>query len=138
MDCPFCSPEHLAHRTLEEKEFVRVIASDPRLMRAHLLVIPKRHIERPSELTKNERDELFDTLFTYQVKILERIAPGCDIRENLRPFQKESRLKRHHLHFHLQPRTFEDELYQSSQRHETALFRPLDDDEMEALRELFA
>lgn len=138
MDCPFCSPEHLAPCVVSEKRFVWVVASDPHLMRGHLLIIPKRHIEKPSELTRDERNELFDTLFAYQEKILQKIAPGCDIREHLRPFQKQTRLKIHHLHFHLQPRSLEDELYRASQIHETALFHPLDNVGMEKLRQLLS
>ena len=43
--------------------------SNPRLMEGHLLVIPKRHVEKLSELNEEERKELFDTVIEYQEKI---------------------------------------------------------------------
>lgn len=124
MLCPFC---HIINedkdRVIKEYKTVFVIFSNPRLMKAHLLVIPKRHIEKPSQLTAEERQELFDTVLKYQDIILEKISSGCDIRQNCRPFQPESNLKVNHVHFHLQPRELYDELYQKSQIFEKEVFQ---------------
>ncbi|MEK7123070.1 MAG: HIT domain-containing protein, partial [Patescibacteria group bacterium] len=86
-DCPFCHiKEREQERVLEEREHVFVILSDPRLVPGHLLVIPRRHVEKLSELDAEEREELFDTVVKYQEKILDKHAAGCDIRQNYRPF----------------------------------------------------
>src|ERR1035437_3870854 len=112
MDCSFCNTlKNEKERIIEEGKTVFVVFSNPRLMKAHLLVIPKRHIEKPSELNKKERKELFDTVLKYQEKIISKIAAGCDIRENYRPFVPENELKVNHIHFHLQPRELNDKLY---------------------------
>ena len=55
MDCPFCNINSEKTRILEDKKFVRVIFSNPRLMPGHLLIIPKRHVEKISELNKEEQ-----------------------------------------------------------------------------------
>jgi diadenosine tetraphosphate (Ap4A) HIT family hydrolase len=132
MDCRFCG--------LEEKQSKRILAvlphtlvafSDPRLMPGHLLVIPKRHVVGLAELDAEERRELFDTAIEYQTRILKNLASGCDIRQHNRPFLPENDLKVDHVHLHLQPREFEDELYRKSQIHDRELFKPLADDEME-------
>ena len=91
MDCPFCgiSLEKTKNEIITNKKFVRVIFSNPRLMPGHLLVIPKKHVERLSELNEAEQKELFETIIEFQEKILNTIASGCDIREHYRPFQKQ-------------------------------------------------
>lgn len=138
MECPFCQIDGEKTRIIEEKRLTMVVLSNPRLMPGHTLVIPKRHCEKLTELTREERVELFDTIIEFQAKILERYAKGCDIRQNLRPFLPQSRLKIDHVHFPLQPREFKDELYERCQQYETALFQDLTDDEREKFVRLFA
>src|SRR5262245_17455948 len=103
MHCPFCdlSSETDQKRVLELGEKSIVLFSNPRLMKGHLLVIPRRHVERLSELTKEEREELFETITRFQEKILSSMATGCDVRHHYRPFIQDGRLKRSHLHIHL-------------------------------------
>lgn len=136
MACPFCGIDKEKNRVLKEGEHTVVIFSNPRLMPGHLLVIPKRHVEKLSELKEEERKELIDNVMEFQEKILKKIAPGCDIRENYRPFQKQNDLKVHHLHIHLQPRDLEDELYKGCQIHETKVFKPLNGEEVKSISEL--
>ncbi len=114
-----------------ESENARVIFSNPRLMRGHLLVIPKRHVEQPWELTAVELKELFQHIHNLQKKITETLGTGCDVRQNYRPFMKQGKLKVDHLHFHLLPRTFQDELYERSMKHETDIFSDLPEAEIE-------
>jgi len=91
-------------------------------------VIPKRHVEKISELTSDEKKEIFDLLVEFQEKLLKRFS-GCDIRQNYRPFQKDGNIKVSHLHFHLQPREFKDELYDKCQKYETEMFKVLPEEE---------
>ncbi|MBU3918626.1 HIT family protein [Patescibacteria group bacterium] len=136
MNCVFCEIDKERTRIIEEKEYTLVILSNHRLMEGHLLVIPKRHVEKISELNKEEKKELFDTVTEYQEKILKNIAKGCDIRQNYRPFQAEDNLKVDHLHIHLQPREFEDELYDKSQIFEKEVFKELPAEEAKRISDL--
>ncbi|MBS3125561.1 HIT family protein [Candidatus Woesearchaeota archaeon] len=129
MNCPFCTIDKGKTKSIQEKEHVLVVFSNPRLMPGHLLVIPKRHVERPSELNADERKELFDTAIEFQEKILTKFAKGCDISQHCRPFLPESWTKVNHVHLHLRPREFEDELYQKSQKGEKDLWKDLPQDE---------
>ena len=138
MDCPFCLiKEKEQDRMLFEGEHVFVILSNPRLVPGHTLVIPKRHVERPSEMTQSERVELFEVLLQWQVRIMERYSSGCDIRQNCRPFQPQDWIKQHHVHFHLQPREWQDEIYDRFQKHERDMFQYLPDEERSRFMELF-
>lgn len=128
MPCPFCEIDPRKTFIIKEKEFCRVVFSNPRLKPGHLLVIPKRHIEKPFELNEAERREIFDTVLEYQKKILEKMSSGCDIRQNCRPFLPESEIKVDHVHFHLLPRELHDEIYAKT-KDQTLLFSPLTEEE---------
>jgi len=137
MECRFCNLEEKEKsRVLAVREHCVVIFSDPRLMEGHLLVIPKRHVIHLSELDDRERKELFDVTIEFQEKIIASIAPGCDIRQNDRPFLAESAVSVDHVHMHLQPRALEDELYTKSQIYENDIFAPLSGEEVEKVRDL--
>jgi diadenosine tetraphosphate (Ap4A) HIT family hydrolase len=130
MECPFCEINVDKTRILANNKFTLVIFSNPRLMPGHLLVIPKRHVEKISELSKEEQEELFSTLIKFQEKVLNKLSKGCDLRQNFRPFQKQSNLKINHLHFHIQPRELFDELYEKCQIFETNVFKELSEEEL--------
>ncbi len=134
MSCPFCEINPQKTFVIEDKEFCRVIFSNPRLKPGHLLVIPKRHVEKPFELNEAERREIFDTVLEYQKKILEKMASGCDIRQNCRPFLPESEIKVDHVHFHLLPREMSDEIHLATSG-QSALFSPLSEEERNKMLE---
>jgi len=136
-NCPFCNIDPKRSKTVKEGKSVIVILSNPRLVDGHLLVIPKRHVEKLSQLSKKERDELVDTVIEFQEKILSKFSSGCDVRQNCRPFLKESEVKVDHLHIHLLPREFEDELYKKCQVFEKEIFRMLTEEEKEKFVKLF-
>lgn len=129
--CPFCNLTSEKDRIIKTTEHSIALLSNPRLMEGHTLVIPKRHIEKLADLTAGEREDLVSLVVKMEEKILKTIAPGCDIRQNYRPFQAASNLKVHHLHIHLQPRTLNDDLYQRCQKFETEIFAPLSSGEAE-------
>ena len=137
MSCPFCDRTNEKHRILVEKEHCFVMLSNPRLTPGHLLVIPKRHVEKPSEMNDAERREVFDTVIEYQDKITARYATGCDVRQNYRPFLKESSVKVDHVHYHLLPRELEDEMYKKTQGPTHELFQPLTDEERVKFGEIY-
>ena len=130
MECPFCEILQIKKEgIIEERKSVFVILSNPRLMPGHLLIIPKRHVFKLSELSAEEREELFDTVIKFQERIVSEFATGCDVRQNYRPFLKQGRLKVDHVHMHLLPRTFEDEYYQKCQIFEKDVFKELSEEE---------
>lgn len=136
MICPFCEISKEKARIVAEGEHSFVILSNPRLMDGHVLVIPKRHVEKLSELEDYELKELMSKVVEFQEKILAKISKGCDIRQNYRPFQKQDSLKVNHLHIHLQPRELFDELYAKCQVFETNIFKSLKDDEIKKILEI--
>lgn len=137
MNCPFCNIDTKRTIVIKEKKNVLVVLSNPRLVDGHLLVIPKRHIEKPSQMTKEEKKEIFDTVLEFQEKILNTFTSGCDIRQNCRPFQKQNEVKVDHVHYHLLPRELKDELYQKCQIFEKEIFRMLTEEEKEKIARLF-
>lgn len=131
--CPFCSPKE---RVLTENESAQVILSDPHKVPGHFLVIPKRHIIKPWLLKPAELQDIFELIFFIERKIIGKLGDGCDIRQNYRPFLKQSTLKVDHVHFHVIPRSLEDYIYQISEQYETDLFADLDDMERDAVADL--
>lgn len=138
MTCPYCAiRENKRERILKEGKSVFVVLSNPRLMPGHMLVIPKWHVLKLSELRDEERKELFDTVLEFQEKIVKNFSAGCDIRQNYRPFIAQNNLKIDHAHIHLLPREFEDELYQKSMQFEKEVFQPLSREEEDKFIKLY-
>lgn len=139
MTCPFCNIiTERTERIIHETEHAFVVLSNPRLMPGHMLVIPKKHVEKFSELSKEERADLFETAVLFQEKILEKLASGCDLSQHFRPFLKQDRLKVNHLHIHLRPRELEDTFYQKVLSHETEVFEDLSEEETEKYTRMFS
>ncbi|MBI2121009.1 MAG: HIT family protein [Parcubacteria group bacterium] len=139
MNCPFC--DILAKNTeriIRESKNTFTVLSNPRLVSGHLLVIPKRHVEKFSELSAEERSELFNETIKLEEIILEKFASGCDMSQHYRPFIQQNRLKINHLHIHLRPREFEDELYQKVMKYERDVFIDLSQEEFEKCKKVFA
>jgi diadenosine tetraphosphate (Ap4A) HIT family hydrolase len=128
--CPFCDIDKEKTKIICSKRLTMVVLSNPRMVPGHLLVIPKRHIEKLSELSEDEKNELFETIIEFQEKILSKVSVGCDVRQNYRPFLKQSTLKVDHVHIHLIPRKFDDKIYRNSQNCEKDLFKKLDEKEI--------
>ena len=136
-DCPFCTKVK-EHGILKEGKYMYVIFSNPRLMPGHLLVIPKRHVQRLSQLDEEERKELIDFVIEFEEKILEKLSSGCDIRQNYKSYVENSRTHVNHLHFHLHPRDLNDEMHQVLDPRQKPLYRDLSEDEKENMFKLFA
>lgn len=129
LNCPFCELSNKT-RTIAENKFARVIFSNPRLTEGHLLVTPKRHVEQPWTLEPNEREDIFELIDKYQKILAEQVGTGCDVRQNYRPFIDQGQLKVNHLHYHLIPRTLEDEIYLKTQIFERDIFKDLSAEEI--------
>jgi diadenosine tetraphosphate (Ap4A) HIT family hydrolase len=132
-ECPFCNSKD---RVLKENEHARIILSNPRKVPGHFLVIPKRHVEKPWDLEPQELQAIFELIFFVEQRILGKLGTGVDIRQNYRPFLPQNRLKVHHVHFHVIPRSLEDYIYTVSEKYETDLFADLDDLERDEVAKL--
>jgi len=133
-DCPFCSMDE---RLLQENEHANLFLSNPRKVEGHILVAPKRHIEKPWESTNEELIAIFGLVKVAQQVLAEEYGGGVDVRQNYRPFMSQSRIKVDHLHYHIYPRTKEDELYQTSEKYEREMFAALPEQERIKIEELF-
>ena len=87
--------------------------------------------------SKEERDEIMDFIAEFQAIILERLASGCDIRQNYKPYVKNSRTHVNHMHFHLHPREHKDELHEKADVYRNPIYRDLPEEEKERLSHLF-
>ncbi|MES2214364.1 MAG: HIT family protein [Patescibacteria group bacterium] len=136
MDCQFCKIlGEKGEKIIQETEHSFTVLSDPKLMDGHLLVIPKRHIEKLSDLSQEEKQDLFDEVMNLQEKILNTLAPGCDICQNYRPFIPGDKLV-NHLHIHLRPRSLDDELFIKVQINENQIFKHVEPGEWEEYKKL--
>lgn len=131
-NCPFCKENNRV--IIEENKSAIIFFSNPRLTKGHLLVTPKRHVEKPWKLTEKELFDIFCLLFKYQPMLADTFG-GCDIKENYRPFIKQNRLKIDHVHFHLVPRSLFDKIYEKS-IDESKLFEDLKENEIREITEL--
>lgn len=137
-NCPFCDINKLGNRIIYSTRYSLSFLSNPSLAEGHTLVIPKRHIENISFLTREEISDLFSHLNLIEENLLKKFS-GCDIRQNYRLFLPLSKFKVDHLHFHLIPRVFEDEIYSKSQIYEKDIFRDLSkEDEDLIINKLFS
>ncbi|MDB5185242.1 MAG: hypothetical protein JWN38_1050 [Candidatus Saccharibacteria bacterium] len=132
-DCPFCEPQD---RVLKETTSAQVLLSDPRKVPGHFLVMPKRHVEKPWDLTEQEIQDIFELIFFIERRIIGKLGDGCDIRQNYRPFNRQDALKVNHLTFHVVPRSKDDYIHLVSERFEKDLFAELDDVERAAVVKL--
>lgn len=131
--CPFCN---IWQRVEKENEHALVLLSDPRKVPGHFLVIPRRHVEKPWELTKDELAGIFELIFFLQQRITEKLAEGCDVRQHYRPFLEQSKFKVDHVHYHVLPRSHEDKFYEKYEQFEKDLFEDLDPREAEEVRKI--
>ncbi len=138
-DCPFCEPKLGESRVIRSGKLSHMFLSNPRLIKGHTLIVPKRHIEDPRQLTKEEIVDIFEQIKYVENKLIAAgVAGGCDIRQHFRPFIKQNDIKIDHVHFHVLPRNPEDRLYDVSMKHEMALFEQLDAEERANISKILA
>jgi diadenosine tetraphosphate (Ap4A) HIT family hydrolase len=131
--CPFCSP---AERVLKHNEQANVILSNPHKVPGHILVIPKRHVEKPWELTHEELTDIFDLIFFVEQKMIGNLGEGADIRQHYRPYLDEDGLRVNHVAFHVVPRSPNDYIYTVAEQFEDNIYADLDAAEAKAVADL--
>ena len=132
-DSPFC---HLTRRVLLENELAYAFLSDPRKVKGHFLVTPRRHVEKTWEVTPEELQAVYGLIYKIEQKIIPALGEGADIRQNYRPFLDESRLKVDHIHYHVIPRSKFDHIYEVAEHFDTVLFGKLTDQEQEEVESI--
>lgn len=134
MNCPFCDPKD---RVLKENPSAYIMLSNPRRVEGHFLVIPKRHIEKPWEMTQEESKDLFDLIKFVQERVVKKVATGCDTRQSYRPFvAQDGRTKMNHVHYHVVARNPGDRLAELDKMAKT-LFEDLSQEEHDRIAMLF-
>lgn len=133
-NCAFCNLK--PGEVLKSNEHAVLVLSNPRKVPGHILVLPKRHIEEPWQLTADELTDVFKLIFFAEQRILGDLGDGVDIRQNYRPFKKQDELKKNHVLFHVIPRAKDDYIYTVSEKFERDLFADLDDLERKEVEKL--
>lgn len=133
-NCPFCNIK--PSEVIKSNEHALVVLSNPRKVPGHALVLPKRHIEEPWQLTADELTDIFKLIFFLEQRFLGKLGDGVDIRQGYRPFKKQDELKKNHVLFHVIPRAKDDYLYTVSEKFEKDLFAELDNLERKEVEKL--
>ena len=133
-NCPFCNFK--PSEVIKSNEHALVVLSNPRKVPGHILVLPKRHIEEPWQLTADELTDIFKLIFFVEQRVLGKLGDGVDIRQNYRPFKKQDELKKNHVLFHVVPRSKDDYIYTVSEQFERDLFADLDNLERKEVEKL--
>ncbi|NJF25271.1 HIT family protein [Thermococcus sp. Bubb.Bath] len=100
MECPFCKPE--MEVVLYEDSLIRILADSYPASRGHMLVVPRRHVERWMELTEEEKGALIRGVEIAMSALSESLNPdGFNIGMNL---GRAAGQTVPHLHVHVIPR----------------------------------
>jgi len=109
--CAFCDvTEDERNKILLATPLTVVLMANQRKVPGQLLVVPKRHVERLSELSNEERKEIFEVIVTAEKRIIKYYGAGCDVTQHYKPYLDEDGFKVNHLHFHVLPRYKGDSL----------------------------
>lgn len=133
-ECPFC--DFKSTEVVKSNERALVVLSNPRKVPGHTLVLPKRHIEEPWQLTADELVDIFKLIFFVEQRYLGKLGDGVDIRQNYRPFKTQNKLKVNHVLFHVIPRADNDYIFSVSEQFEKDLFVDLDNLERKEVEKL--
>jgi diadenosine tetraphosphate (Ap4A) HIT family hydrolase len=102
-----------------------------------VLVMPKRHIEKLWELTREELQACFELIYLIEKCFLGKLGDGFDVRQSFWPFREQGNLKAKHILFHVIPRSENDYLFQIAEgQNPEDLYAQLDDVEGDAVARL--
>lgn len=132
--CPFCNAKD---KPVKENKLAQVFLSDPHKVPGHVLVMPKRHIEKPWDLTAEELRAVFDLIFLIEKRFAGKLGDGFDIRQSYWPFRGQADLKATHVLFHVIPRSEGDYLFKIAEgQNPEDLYADLDEVEGDAVARL--
>lgn len=102
MRCRFCDFQELKEEIVYSNENAYVVISNNPLSYGHILVIPRRHVERLEELSMDEITSLFYVVRKLILKLLKAVrAKDYNLFINAGPRANQSI---DHLHIHIVPR----------------------------------
>ena len=138
IECHFCDLKRNSNNTvLRETPYCIVLVSIPQKQSGHILVVPKRHVEKIDELNSEELTDIFETIKLCHTKLIDGLGnAGCDISQHYRPYKIDDGVKVSHLHFHMIPRNAGDDI-ERYRNHERELHKNPDVKENTMLLELF-
>ena len=100
MECPFCNAKREA--ILYDDGIIRILVDSYPANRGHLLVVPRRHVESPNELSPEEKEALLRGIELAMEKLTQALRPdGFNVGINL---GKAAGQTVPHLHVHIIPR----------------------------------
>ncbi|ASA76888.1 HIT family protein [Thermococcus sp. 5-4] len=100
MECPFCNAKREA--ILYDDGIIRILVDSYPANRGHLLVVPRRHVESPNELSPKEKEALLRGIELAMEKLTRALRPdGFNVGINL---GKAAGQTVPHLHVHVIPR----------------------------------
>lgn len=100
MDCPFCNPRE--ELILYEDGLIRILIDSYPANRGHLLVVPRRHVERWEDLTEEEKATLVRGIDLAIERLKKALKPDAfNIGINL---GRAAGQTVPHLHMHVIPR----------------------------------
>ncbi|CAI1492228.1 Diadenosine tetraphosphate (Ap4A) hydrolase and other HIT family hydrolase [Thermococcus nautili] len=100
MECPFCRPPK--EQLLYEDSLIRILLDAYPASRGHLLVVPRRHVERWEDLRDDEKLALIRGMELAMEVLRETLKPDAfNVGMNL---GKEAGQTVPHLHLHVIPR----------------------------------
>lgn len=131
--CAFCElGDEVQARLIRVGQGFISLLSNPRITPGHALVIPKRHIENPVDISLKESLTILSEIKRLQFSVLDRVAPGVDVWQKYEPYALEGHrgTNMHHVHFHVIPRRPDDHLFMTPDALPDT-FLPLSEEERE-------
>ncbi len=121
MNCEFCKNSEIDSRVIIENELAKAFPSIQPIVPGHILIIPKRHIQRFEELNEKERGSIFDLMDKVKKALIKTFeAEGFNIAWNENEIAGQSVP---HFHLHIVPRKGGDKgIYEYEPR--KFLYRP--------------
>jgi diadenosine tetraphosphate (Ap4A) HIT family hydrolase len=101
--CAFCTPEILEDQKIYEDDLCLILASYKPVVDDHLLIIPKRHVERLEDLSPDEMSHIF-TLIQKTHKVCREVL-GAEDYLILQKNGASAGQQVPHVHIHFLPRS---------------------------------
>lgn len=125
--CVFCNIKE--DIILESDNCIVVLDKNP-VVKGHLLVITKKHFVSLVDIPDDVMLDIMKTIKKMEKRLIEKLKVGIDLKQHYRPFLKEGELVKKHIHFHLIPRSFEDDIHKSTRYSKRISFSKEDKEEL--------
>ena len=135
--CVFCDiTDSERNHILRDSAYTILMMANQRKVPGQLLVIPKRHVERFSEINKAEWNEIFEVIADAEKRLVSYYRAGCEVAQRYKPYLKEDAFAVSHLHFHIMPRR-EDDILERTRVEEHKMHSAVTVQEVKELTDIF-